>query len=152
MARYVQGSEALARKLAALPAAVAAALNPALKKSAEEVAKDARALAEASRHTGSLLDSIDATGPGETTPAYAANGGKRTAEDGQAFVTAGSPEARHGHLVEFGTNERHHKDGTSTGTMPAEPFLLPAWRLNMKRVKNRLRRVIRAEAKKAAQQ
>ncbi|MCB5411882.1 HK97-gp10 family putative phage morphogenesis protein [Pseudogemmobacter faecipullorum] len=152
MARYVQGADALKRKLAALPAAVAAALNPALKKSAEEIAADARALAEASRRTGSLADSIDATGPGETTPAYAADGGKRTAEDGQAFVTAGSPEARHGHLVEFGTEERHHKDGTSTGTMPAEPFLLPAWRLNMTRVKNRLRRVIRAEAKKVAQQ
>lgn len=64
MARYVQGSDALKRKLAALPAAVAAALNPALKRSAEEVAADARALAEASRRTGSLADSIDATGPG----------------------------------------------------------------------------------------
>lgn len=152
MARYIQGSDALQRKLAALPAAVAAALGPALKRSAEEVAADARALAESSRRTGSLAESIDATGPGETTPAYAANGGRRTAEDGQAFVTAGSPEARHGHLVEFGTEERQHKDGTSTGTMPAEPFLLPAWRLNMNRVKNRLRRVIRAEAKKSAEQ
>lgn len=150
MARYVQGSDALKRKLAALPAAVAAALNPALKRSAEEVAVDARALAETSRRTGSLLESIDATGPGETTPAYAANGGRRTAEDGQAFITAGSPDARHGHLVEFGTEERQHKDGTPTGKMEAEPFLLPAWRLNMTRVKNRLRRVIRAEVKKAA--
>ena len=152
MGRYVKGSEALGRRLAAIPQSVLEALKPALKRSAEEIAGDARALAETSRRTGALLDSIDATGPGEATPAYAANGGRRTAEEGQAFVTAGSPDARHGHLVEFGTEERHHKDGTSTGTMPAEPFLLPAWRLNQKRVKNRLSRVIRAEVKKAAAQ
>jgi HK97 gp10 family phage protein len=30
--------------------------------------------------------------------------------------------APHGHLVEFGTVERHHKSGKSVGVMPANPF------------------------------
>ncbi|SEO32536.1 phage protein, HK97 gp10 family [Gemmobacter aquatilis] len=150
MARYVQGTEALTRRLQAMPQAVLEALNPALARSAQEIAADASALAETSRSTGALIASIDATAPGETTPAYASDGGRRTAGDGEAFVTAGEPGARHGHLVEFGTDARQHQDGTSTGTMAAEPFLLPAWRLNMNRVKARLRRVIRAEVRKAA--
>ena len=150
MARYVQGTEALTRRLQAMPQVVLEALNPALARSAQEIAADARSLAETSRSTGALIASIDATAPGETTPAYASDGGRRTAGDGEAFVTAGEPGARHGHLVEFGTDARQHQDGTSTGTMAAEPFLLPAWRLNMTRVKARLRRVIRAEVRKAA--
>ncbi|SEO35804.1 phage protein, HK97 gp10 family [Gemmobacter aquatilis] len=150
MGRYVKGSEALTRRMKAMPQAVLEALNPALARSAQEIAADARSLAETSRSTGALIASIDATAPGETTPAYASDGGRRTAGDGEAFVTAGEPGARHGHLVEFGTDARQHKDGTSTGTMAAEPFLLPAWRLNMNRVKARLRRVIRAEVRKAA--
>lgn len=31
------------------------------------------------------------------------------------------------HLVEFGTRERFKKSGQPTGTMPAQPFLRPAW-------------------------
>jgi HK97 gp10 family phage protein len=152
MGKYVIGSEALTRHLKDIPHAILEALRPALAKSVTEIAGDARALAETSRRSGSLLNSIDATAPGQITPAYASEGGRRTAEEGQAFVTAGDADARHGHLVEFGTEERQHKDGTSTGKMEAEPFLLPAWRLNATRVKNRLRRVIRAEVKKAAQE
>jgi HK97 gp10 family phage protein len=148
----VTGSEALAKRLAAIPQAVLEALRPALTKSAHEIATDAKALAETSRRSGALIASIDATGPGETTPAYSSEGGSRTAEEGQAFVTAGDPEARHGHLVEFGTGERFHQDGSPSGKMPAKPFLLPAWRLNKNRIRNRLRRVIRAEVKKVAQQ
>lgn len=152
MGKYIQGSEALTKRLTALPQAVLEALRPALNQSAEDIAGDARALAESSRRTGALVSSIAATGPGETTPPFATDGGRRTAEDGQAFVTAGYADVRHGHLVEFGTDARQHRDGTPTGTMPAEPFLLPAWRLNATRVKNRLRRVVRAEVKKAADQ
>lgn len=152
MGKFVHGSEALARRMNAIPQAILEALRPVLAKSVAEIAADARALAESSRQTGRLLSSIDATAPGQTTPPYASEGGRRTAEEGQAFVTAGDTDARHGHLVEFGTAERQHKDGTSTGKMEAEPFLLPAWRLNANRVKNRLRRAIRAEVKKAAQE
>lgn len=146
-----QSSDALARRLAALPAEIKAKVQPALVRSVNEVAADARTLAEASRRSGSLVESIEATGPGQTTPAFATEGGQRTAHDLQAFVTAGSPEVRHGHLVEFGTAERQHKDGTSTGKMPAKPFLLPAWRLNQARVQRRINRAINAGIKEAVE-
>jgi HK97 gp10 family phage protein len=149
MAKMVTGSEALARKLAAIPSEVLDALRPALTRSVQEIAADAKALAEGSRRTGALIDSIEATAPGQTTPPFASDGGRRTAEPNEAFVTAGDTDARHGHLVEFGTEERHHQDGTSTGTMPAEPFLLPAWRLNKARAERRLKRAISEGAKKA---
>lgn len=149
MAKMVTGSEELARKLAGIPAEVLQALRPALTKSVHEIAADARALAESSRRTGALAESIEATAPGETTPPFASGGGRLTAGPNQAFVTAGDTDARHGHLVEFGTEERHHQDGTSTGTMPAEPFLLPAWRLNKARADRRLKKAISDGTKKA---
>lgn len=31
------------------------------------------------------------------------------------------------HLIEFGTVERFHESGKSTGTMPMNPFVRPAW-------------------------
>lgn len=126
-------------------------MQPAVVKSVEEVAADARTLAEASRSTGSLVESIEATGPNRTTPAYASEGGQRTAHDLQGFVTAGNPDARHGHLVEFGTDERHHADGTSTGTMPAKPFLLPSWRLNRTRVQRRINSAVNKATREASQ-
>ena len=43
MARYVKGSEALTRRLQAMPKAVLEALNPALARSAQEIAADASA-------------------------------------------------------------------------------------------------------------
>lgn len=149
MGKYVTGSEALARRLAAIPTEVLQAVRPALTKSVNEIAADARMLAASSRRTGSLLESIDATAPGETTPPFASDGGRRTAGPTEAFVTAGDAEARHGHLVEFGTEERHHQDGTSTGTMPTEPFLLPAWRLNKARTERRIKKAISDGARKA---
>lgn len=147
-----KSSEALAKRLAAISDEMLAALRPALTKSVAEIAADARTLVEASRRSGALAESIAETGPGETTPAFASDGGKRTAGPNEAFVTAGDTDARHGHLVEFGTGERFRKTGESTGTMPAAPFLLPAWRMNRARVERRLKRAISAGARKAGQE
>ncbi len=149
MAKLVKGSDALAKRLAAIPDQILDELRPALTRSVAEIAADARALAEASRRSGALVASIAETGPGETTPAFASDGGQRTAGPNEAFVTVGNPEARHGHLVEFGTVERFHNNGKSTGVMPAAPFLLPAWRLNRLRAERRIKRAISQGAKKA---
>lgn len=146
-----QSSEALAKRLAAIPREIVAKVQPAISKSVQEVAADAATLAEASRRSGSLVESVEATSPNQTTPAYASEGGQRTAHELQGFVTAGSPQARHGHLVEFGTQERHHEDGTGTGTMPAKPFLLPAWRLNRARVQRRINTAISRAIREASQ-
>ncbi len=40
---------------------------------------------------------------------------------------AGAGALPHAHLLEFGTGERFHKNGKSVGSMPAEPFMRPAW-------------------------
>ena len=42
-------------------------------------------------------------------------------------VYVGASPARTAHLKEFGTGPRKHKSGKSTGAMPADPFLRPAW-------------------------
>lgn len=144
-----QSSDALAKRIAAVAPEIRDKLVPALIQSAEEVARKARALAEASRRTGDLIESITATPPGQTTPAYAQGGASITTHGLQAVVTAGDQDNRHGHLVEFGTEARHHAHGTSTGTMPAQPFLLPSWRLSKTRVERRLQRAVNAGVKAA---
>lgn len=97
-----------------------------------------------------MIDSIVVTKPGETTPPYAEGGASVQAGELQALVTVGNEGARHGHLVEFGTGPRQHKDGGSTGAMPAQPFLMPAWRLSKTRVDRRINRAISAGIKAAA--
>lgn len=151
MADLVQGSAELTRKLQAMRDAVAPVIRPALIAAGNEVAKDARTLAEASRRTGDLIESIHVTGPGETTPPHSTDGGQRTAGEFEVLVTAGDSDARHAHLVEGGTEARQHKDGTSTGTMPAQPFFNPAWRLNRKRLEQRINRVLRKAIREASQ-
>lgn len=150
MAKMVDGVEALNRKLAALRDKVPEAIRPVLVKSGEEVAADARTLAQASRRSGSLIESIHVTGPGETTPVHSTDGGQRTAGPFEVLITAGNSDARHAHLVEGGTVERQHKDGTSTGTMPARPFFNPAWRLNKHKAQQRINRALRKAFREAA--
>lgn len=151
MADLVQGSEALTRKLKAMRDAVAPVLRPVLLKSGGEIADDMRHLAEASRRTGDLIESIHVTGPGETTPPHSTDGGARTAGPFEVLVTAGDTDARHAHLVEGGTKERLHKDGTRTGRMPAKPFFNVAWRLNRRRVEQRINRALRKAMREASQ-
>lgn len=122
-------------RLAALPHELREHLRKALVKSAEEVAGNVAALAP--EDDGDLKASVAVTGPGETTPAYASGGGKRTAHDLEALVTVGNPEVRHGHLQEWGT--AHHE---------AQPFMRPGWRIAKPRVERRLRRAIGAAIKK----
>ncbi len=129
-------SRRLGARLNAIPEEILAALRPVLLKSAEDVAANMRALVPVDE--GDLKASIAVTGPGETTPAYAAGGGKRTANENQALVTVGNPEARHGHLVEFGTVK-----------MEAQPFMRPGWRIAKPKIERRIKRAITAAIKKA---
>ncbi len=151
MADLVQGSKELTRKLQAMRDAAAPVLRPELVKAGNEIAADMRVLAEASRRTGDLIESIHVTGPGETTPSHSTDGGQRVAGEFEVLVTAGDSDARHAHLVEGGTAPRMHKDGTTTGTMPAAPFFNPAWRLNRKRLEQRMNRLLRRAIREASQ-
>ena len=122
-------------KIEAIPHAIRQDMQPPIVKSAEEVAAFMRELAEQSRDTGDLIDSIKVTAPGGTTPAYSQPGGSRTANALEAIVTVGNHAVRYPHLVEFGTAQA-----------PAQPFFWPAVRSLRTRVNNRLNRA----AKKAA--
>ena len=111
----------LSRTLAAMEAARNAprqAMKPVLVKQATRFADAAMHLAETSRDTGALIDSIEVTPPGGMTPAYSQPGGAHVAGELQAIVTAGNSEVRYPHLVEYGTS---HSE--------AQPFFWPALRL-----------------------
>jgi HK97 gp10 family phage protein len=131
-------SRDLEDRLKAIAPEIIARLRPALMRSGQDVARNITALVP--KDTGALAESIAVTGPGETTPAYAAHGGKRMANENQVLVTVGNPDVRYGHMVEFGTSK-----------MEAEPFMLPAWRIAKPRIDRRIKAAISAAIRKAAQ-
>lgn len=127
-------SEALTRfqrRLASIPKAVRQAVQPALLQSAEEIAGAMRQLAETSRDTGALIDSIAVTPPGGTTPPYSQPGGSHVVPENAVAITAGNSQVRYPHLIEYGTKHA-----------PAQPFFWPAYRLGKKRAANRIKRAI----------
>lgn len=85
----------------------------------------------APRKTGALIDSIEVTGPGGTTPAYSQPGGSRAVPENAVALTAGNTKVRYAHLVEYGTAKAH-----------AQPFFWPAYRLFKLRAKRRISRAI----------
>lgn len=131
----------LAKTLAAIDRARRApreAIMPALLKSGHELAAAQKALAETSRDTGALIDSIAVTMPGQSPPAYSQPGGSRVAGDTEVIVTAGNSDVRYAHLVEYGTSEAD-----------AQPFFWPAFRLTRKRLQNRINRAAKKAVKDA---
>lgn len=131
-------SRLLGARLAAIPEAMVREVRPALIKGAEEVATTMRALVPVD--DGDLKASITVTAPGQSTPAYAEGGGKRTAGSNQALVTVGNEKVRHGHLQEFGTVKQE-----------AQPFMRPGYRLAKPRAQRRIQRAIGQAVRKAAE-
>ena len=129
-------TDALRKRLAAIPQAVKQAVAPALLQSGQELADRMKALVPVK--TGALRDSIVVTPPGGTTPAHS-GGGSRTAGENQVLVTAGNSDVRYVAHVEFGTKHSH-----------AEPFFWPAYRLSKKREQGRIARAITRAVKEAA--
>ncbi|MBX9452642.1 MAG: HK97 gp10 family phage protein [Mesorhizobium sp.] len=104
-------------------------IKPVLVKQAGRFASAAKTLAETSRDTGALIDSIEVTPPGQTTPLYSQPGGSRVAGEFEAIVTAGNSAVRYPHLVEFGTSKTE-----------AQPFWFPALRLTRKAIQSAINR------------
>lgn len=117
-------------RMAAIPRAVRQKCEPAVVKSANELANKMKS--EAPKLTGRLAESITVTLPGETTPAYSQPGGATTASELEALVTVGNTDVRYPHLVEYGTK-----------TAPAQPFFWPSARELQKRIKGRLKRAVK---------
>lgn len=115
-----------------------AAVMPALMRSGNELADAQKVLAESSRDTGALIDSIAVTLPGQSTPPYSQPGGSRVAADTEVLVTAGNTDVRYAHLVEFGTAQAE-----------AQPFFWPGFRLLRQRLQNRLNRAARKAVRDA---
>lgn len=113
----------------AIPQAVRQAVVPALTTSGNELVSRMRALAP--ERTGDLKESIEATPPGQSTPAYSQPGGSRVAGELEVVVTAGNSDVRYPHLVEYGTADA-----------AAQPFFWPAFRLTRKRAAGRIKRAI----------
>lgn len=114
------------------------ALRPVLEKSGLELQAAMRTLAETSRDTGALIDSIAVTLPGQTTPAYSQPGGARLAGEDEVIITAGSTNVRYAHLVEYGTSDTE-----------AQSFFWPAFRLLRTRLQNRIKRAAKKAVKDA---
>jgi len=118
-------------RMEAIPKAVREAVKPALMASGNELADAMKTLAERSRDTGDLIDSITVTGPGQSTPPYSQPGGSKVVPENAVAVTVGNSDVRYPHLVEHGT-----KDAA------AQPFFWPAFRLYRKRIQRRITRAI----------
>lgn len=140
-------SRALSKRLNAIPAEVLAELRPALIEGGNEVADAMRQLAEGSRDTGALIDSIEVTPPGGTTPAYSSDGGSRVVPPNAVYITVGNPDQRHGHLVEFGSTRM--TDERVVHVEP-QPFMRPAFRLKKARVQAKIARAVTKAIKKIA--
>lgn len=131
----------LNRRLAAVPKAVRQAVQPALSQSGNELASAMKTLAEPSRDTGDMIDSIAVTPGGQTTPPYSQPGGSRAVPENAVAVTVGNSKVRYPHLVEYGTTK-----------MAAQPFFWPAYRLLKKRLQRRIKRAIGKAVREGWQQ
>lgn len=125
------GIDRLNRRLKAIPVAVRNAVKPALEQSGEELRDAMKTLAEPSRDTGALIESIVMTPGGQSTPPYSQPGGSRVVPENAVAITAGSAAVRYAHLLEYGTAKAH-----------AQPFFWPAYRLLKRRIANRTKRAI----------
>jgi HK97 gp10 family phage protein len=121
----------LQRRLKAIPEGVKAAVMPALEKSGQELVATMKQLAETSRDSGDLIDSIAMTPAGQSTPPYSQPGGSKVVPENAVMVTAGNTDVRYPHLVEYGTAKA-----------PAQSFFWPAFRLLRKRLTNRVKRAV----------
>lgn len=124
------------QRMNAIPKAVRKAVIPAVVKGADELADGMRSLAESSRDTGALIDSITVTQPGQRTPPYSQPGGSYQVKETEAVITVGNSDVRYPHLVEYGTKKA-----------PAQPFFWPTVRTRGKRARDRIKRAIRKAIK-----
>lgn len=121
----------LERRLMAVPKKVREDVQPALLKSGHELADAMKRLAERSRDSGDLIESIEVTPAGRSTPPYSQPGGSKVVPENAVAITVGNDDVRYPHLVEYGTEKA-----------PAQPFFWPAYRLLKRRIQRRIKRSI----------
>lgn len=154
MGAKVTGTEALVRKLGALPDAARRLIAPAMEQSAQEIVDLARSLAPSRR--GELRASIGWTW-GDAPEGSLTLGSIRTEGRGagnmRIVVYAGDDRAYYARWVEFGTRphtNRGSRPGTSNPGIAPRPFFFPAYRSVRKKVKSRISRAVTRSAKQVA--
>lgn len=125
----------LKKRLANIPKNVKEAVQPNLMKQGEMIASTMRSFVPVD--SGDLRDSIAVTPPDSSTPPYSTPGGSFIVPETSVAVTAGGEDARHAHLVEYGTVK-----------MNAQPFFWPAVRLTRKRAQRNIKSAVSRAVKK----
>jgi HK97 gp10 family phage protein len=143
----LRGAKELEAALRELPKRIGkAAIRRALKKVAQPIAEDAKARVAVS--SGRLQRRIQVA---TTLSKRQRRSRARGADPNRVDVYIGAAPARHAHLVEFGSGPRRHKKTRkSVGTMPAQPFLRPAWDAGKHQALDQLERLLWQEIDKAA--
>jgi HK97 gp10 family phage protein len=133
-------------------------IEDAVRVSADQVANTVRSLAPVrkGRNGGALKASVRVVN-GNLSVVHTGKRKRRTSapvENGAAayYVLAGDETAYYAHMVEFGTDP-HINGGVFAGTQhpgtTPQPFFLPAWRLNKKKVNGRIGRAMGKAVKQA---
>ena len=141
----VQGLANFERRWTAVPKAVRKAMLDTLEQNAEEL------VAEMEREKP--LPEIEVGWTWGKPPKGAVAVAKSPATDRGLAITvwarAKSGAGFNAAWFEFGTNERQHKSGKSTGAITAQPFFYPVYRARKRRVKSRLTRNVNKAIKNA---
>lgn len=125
----------LKKRLANIPKSVREAVQPNLIKQGEMIAATMRQIVPVD--SGELRDSIAVTPPDSSTPPFSTPGGSFVVPETSVAVTAGGKDARHAHLVEYGTVK-----------MNAQPFFWPAVRLTRKKAQRNIKSAMSRAVKK----
>lgn len=141
----IRRKDVLLKKLGTLAPATFEQLKDANRQTADEMVDLAQSYVPV--HTGKLRDSIVATGPGETPPAYAQGAGSGPVPEGAFAVSAGNTKVRYAHLVEYGTkphvNQGEFKGSQNPGAR-RQPFFWPAYRIVQKKMRARANKALKA--------
>lgn len=145
----IPGAEALEASLRELgeAAEIRSTLSASLMEAAEPMARAARA--GAPRKTGAMYETIDVA---KTLSRRQRRAADRYAADNptNATVYVGAKPIGPSVLLEFGTTLRHWKTGKSTGSVPARPFMRPAFESEKMHSLELLGRLIWVQIEKAA--
>lgn len=142
------GARELEAALRELPKRIGkAAIRRALKKVAQPIEADAKQRAAQIKH------GLGERGVSISTRVSRRQKRGRRVDKNTVHLFIGAHSARRGlaHIIEFGTGPRHHKSGKSTGRMPAQPFMRPAWEAHKHQLLPALGRELWTEVDKAAQ-
>lgn len=145
----IPGADALEAALRELGEAVEirSTLSKSLMEAAEPMAKAARE--GAPRRTGRMYETIDVA---KTLSRRQRRTADRYAADNptNATVFIGAKPIGPSVLLEFGTTKRHWKNGKSTGSVAAHPFMRPAFEQNKLGTLDLLGKLIWIQIEKAA--